>query len=544
MKSMPYMEWAKLRSSARFNLATSGVENFPLRDLPARIEDLEITGPGLYGYAELRERLVRKTGAPDESLVLSIGTSMANFIALGALIQRGDDVLVEQPTYQPMLHIAQWLGASVRRFRRDPANGWKIDIDTLRKLVRPDTKLIVLSNLHNPSSALIGENEMREIGTLGPRVFVDEVYLEAMFESPQRSSFFLGDNFTITNSLTKAYGLSGLRCGWILTQPELVPRMHALVDLTYGVMAHAAERLSVIALDRLPLIAQRARSFLEPNRKCVNEFLAAHGDALECVPSEFGTCVAPRLRDGRVDEFCDLLRREYETSVVPGHFFEAPEHFRIGLGGPTEILAPGLERIADALKRFRHGARMTVNKNSKPVAEEGLTDARLKEVKAEEFMTFLRSECSSLRMNVPDLGIVRETIDSLSKTVPNWSSETSPDEFAKLLLKRYPELRFEWTDSSAGENAEEPATEKQLAYLKVLGAPIPNYLGIREAADLIDEWKNRVSDAQKRRLNFYGIKYEPNITREQATALIDSYKEKYPESEAAYQTWKLQNRIS
>lgn len=349
MNAMPYMEWAKLRSTARFNLATSGLTNYPLSDLPARVEDLEINGAGLYGDAELRERLVRKTGAPDESLVLSMGTSMANFIALGALIERGDDVLIEQPTYQPMLHIAEWLGANVRRFARDPANGWKIDIDHLHKLVRPETKLIVISNLHNPSSALITENEMRAIGALGPRVFVDEVYLEAMFEQPQRSAFFLGDNFTITNSLTKAYGLSGLRCGWILTQPELVPRMHALVDLTYGVMAHPAERLSVIALDHLPRIAQSARDLLERNRKLMNEFLAAH----EYAPNEFGTCVALRLRNGGVEEFCRVLRNEFETSVVPGHFFEAPEHFRVGLGGPTEILEEGLERISTALKRFR-----------------------------------------------------------------------------------------------------------------------------------------------------------------------------------------------
>jgi aspartate/methionine/tyrosine aminotransferase len=353
MNPMPYMEWAKLRSTARFNLATSGITNYPLRDLPVRVEELEITGPGLYGYSELRERLVRKTGASEESLVLSIGTSMANFIALGALIERGDDVLIEQPTYQPMLHIAQWLGANVRRFTRNPANEWKIDIDKLRDAVRPNTKLIVLSNLHNPSSALISENEMRAIGGIGPRVFVDEVYLEAMFDRPQRSAFFLGDNFTITNSLTKAYGLSGLRCGWIITQPELVSRMHALVDLTYGVMAHSAERLSVIALDHLPQIAQRAHELLKRNRKLVNAFLAAHEQQVECGPSELGTSVAPRLRSGRVEEFCEVLRDKFETSVVPGHFFEAPEHFRIGLGGPTDILEEGLERIASALKGLR-----------------------------------------------------------------------------------------------------------------------------------------------------------------------------------------------
>lgn len=128
--------------------------------------------------------------------------------------------------------------------------------------------------------------------------------------------------------------------------------MWTLVDLTYGIPAHAAERLSVIALDHLRRITERARTLVEWNRKILNSFLAAHAKHLETEPSRFGTTLAPRLCVGRLDNFCDLLRNEFETTVVPGHFFEAPEHFRLGIGGQTDVLEQGLERISAALNRF------------------------------------------------------------------------------------------------------------------------------------------------------------------------------------------------
>lgn len=169
------------------------------------------------------------------------------------------------------------------------------------------------------------------------------------------------------------------------------------------------------------------------------------------------------------------------------------------------------------------------------------------DAKEAELMAFLEAEASRFRMNIPPQAAVRETIDSLAESDPNWHAETSPAEFARILKQRYPELRFEWTDAdapSAEAGADEPATEKQIAYLKVLEVPIPDYLGIREASDLIDKWKSRMSEGQKRRLDFYGLKYAPNITREQATNLIDVYKAEHPESEAAYQAWKTQNNIA
>ena len=186
---------------------------------------------------------------------------------------------------------------------------------------------------------------------VGARVFVDEVYLETLFDQPWRSAFHLGSNFVVTSSLTKAYGLSGIRCGWILAQPELVQRMWQIVDFTYGSPVHPAELMAVIALDNLDRVRNRAHALLQTNRTLMNDFLAAHPQ-LDCDPSRFGNTIFPRLKAGSAAEFVSILREQFETSVVPGDFFEQPQHFRIGFCCATETLVAGLERMSAALKSF------------------------------------------------------------------------------------------------------------------------------------------------------------------------------------------------
>ena len=350
-----YMAWAKLHSKARFNLAVSGMIDYPLAELPVRIEDLAIGGTGPYGFPPLMERLARKTGVPEECVVYTCGASMANFIALTAMVKRGDEVLVERPTYDPLLAVLDHLGAKVIRFERRADRGFRIGLGELERRFTDATRLVILCNLHNPSSAFTDEATLCQVGEMaaqaGARVFVDEVYLEAIFNQPWRSAFHLGPNFVISSSLTKAYGLSGIRCGWILAQPDIVRRMREIVDFTYGSPVHPAELMAVIALDHLDRIRTRARSILDPNRTILNEFLANHPE-LDCPPSQFGTTVFPRLRAGNAADFVTLARERYETSVVPGEFFEQPQHFRIGLCAATESLRGGLERLSAALEIF------------------------------------------------------------------------------------------------------------------------------------------------------------------------------------------------
>jgi aspartate/methionine/tyrosine aminotransferase len=128
--------------------------------------------------------------------------------------------------------------------------------------------------------------------------------------------------------------------------------MWQVVDFTYGSPVHPAELMGVMALDNIGRVRDRARALLEPNRAMVNEFLAKHPE-LDCEPSRFGTTVFPRLTVGNVEAFVKMLRERFETSVVPGEFFEQPQHCRIGFAGATEIVRGGLDRLGAALEDFQ-----------------------------------------------------------------------------------------------------------------------------------------------------------------------------------------------
>jgi aspartate/methionine/tyrosine aminotransferase len=351
----PYMEFAKLRSSAKYNLATSGIMSYPLADLPVKIEDLEINGTGPYGYAPLVERLARYNGVATECVVTAAGTSFANHLAMAATFDPGDHVLIEHPTYELLESTALYLGADLKHFERRFEDGFRLDPDEVERHITPRTKLIILTNLHNPSGNYAQEDTIRAIGDIagshGARVLVDEVYLESFYGQRPKPAFQYGEHFLVTSSLTKAFGLSGIRCGWVLCSPQLAQRMWHINDLYAATPAHPAELIGVIALDNLDKVASRAKSLLDANRKALNEFLDSQA-TIDVYRPEHGTITFPRLKKGSVDDVVRLLREKYETSVVPGRFFDMPQYFRIGIGGDPDMTRTGLKRLSLALDEY------------------------------------------------------------------------------------------------------------------------------------------------------------------------------------------------
>ena len=353
-----FMHWAKTRPRVKYDLALSGVLNLPFPELDVKLSELELHGDNAYGYRPLVEAIAaHRQVAPENVVTISGGTSMANHLAMAALLEHGDEVLIEKPTYDPLLAIAEYLGATIKRFPRRFEDGFKIDIVELEKQITPGTRVIVLTNLHNPSSELVEEATLRRIGELardvGARVLVDEVYLEAMFENSPPPAVSLGPEFVVTSSLTKGYGLSGLRCGWIFADAEIAQKIRRLDDIFAASAPNVMERLSVIALNQLPKIAGRAKAMLETNRATLNSFLRERDD-IDGVPTRFGTTSFPRLRDGSVEKLSTLLIEKYETAVVPGRFFESPNHIRIGLCCPPENFREGIARlgkVSDELAR-------------------------------------------------------------------------------------------------------------------------------------------------------------------------------------------------
>jgi aspartate/methionine/tyrosine aminotransferase len=354
--SSEYMHWAKTRSHAKYDLANSGLAGYSLRDLPARIEDLEINGQSFYGYEPLQRALAQKSQVDTANVVATNGASMGNFLALAATLEPGDEVLIEHPTYELFVNSAQYLGAEVKRFSRRFDNGFRIDIDDVATAITSKTRLVVITNLNNPTSAPVDELTLRAIGEIAreakARVLVGEIYLDALFDEAPRSAFHLGPNFVVTNSLTKIYGLSGLRCGWILAEPDLAQRIWLLNDLMANIPAHAAERLSCIALAHLDRIRERSRRILSANHDILSTFLAARTD-LKANEFPHGTVCFPRLLQGSVDQLCATLREQYETTVVPGRFFGMTDHFRLGLGCESDTFVEGVRRLGAALDDLR-----------------------------------------------------------------------------------------------------------------------------------------------------------------------------------------------
>jgi aspartate/methionine/tyrosine aminotransferase len=351
-----YLRWAKTKPASRFDLTSSGVPYLPLRELPVTLDDLEISGTGAYGYPPLQQAIAARYGVDESSVVAAMGTSMANYLALAALVRPGDEVLIEHPTYEPLIAAARHVGAEVRHFARHADGGFRLNPAEVERGMTPRTRAVVISNLHNPSSALADDDALRQVGEIaaraGARVIVDEVYLDALWEPAPRTAFHLGETFISTNSLTKVYGLNGLRCGWVLAAPALAERMWRMTELFNNIGVHAAERMSLIAFQNLGAIARRSRTLLDANAAALNAFYAACPQ-LEAMPHVHGTVSFPRLRGGGADALCTLLIDRYDTAVVPGHFFGAADHVRIGLGVDPAVFAEGLGNLGHALEALR-----------------------------------------------------------------------------------------------------------------------------------------------------------------------------------------------
>ena len=352
VKESAYMYWVKKSSAAKYNLVISDMVNVPFSALRVPPEELEIIGPGGYGYPPLIDAIAAKEQVDPSCVVPSVGTSLANHVAMATLLDPGDEALIEHPTYELLTSALAYLGASVTSFPRRFENRFLIDPDDVRRRMTNRTKLIVLTNLHNPSSALTDETTLRAIAEIaeahGAYVLVDEVYLDAYFEKKQRSAFHLSRRFVATNSLTKVYGLSGLRCGWILADEDLAGRMRRITDLFHSTPAHIADRISVTAFSRLGELARRSRELLGKNSEILNASIQKCSK-LRCIPHSHGLVAFPQCSVKNIDVFYELLAGKYETTVAPGRFFGIPDHFRIGIGKDTEVLREALRRLGAAL---------------------------------------------------------------------------------------------------------------------------------------------------------------------------------------------------
>lgn len=349
-----------------YNLSESGVHPLDLKELltPAEIESLTEVALGYTqtnGTIPLRERIARLyPGVGLDQILTTAGSSEANFLLMWSLIEPGDEVLFELPNYMQMGGLLRAFGANVKTFRLHESLGWQPDLDEMRRLVTSKTKLIVLTNPNNPTGAVLSDESRRGIVDLaagaGAWILADEVYQGAELSGVTTRSFWGEyDKVLAVNGLSKAYGLPGLRIGWIIGPEEVIRRTWPYHDYTTISPSALSDRLATHALEpeRRERILARTRGILKANFPVLETWLKDHGSLFSFRPPQAGAiCFARYAFKANSTDLADRLIREKSVLIVPGDHFETDGYLRFGYGDEKGYLLRGLGRIEELLKKL------------------------------------------------------------------------------------------------------------------------------------------------------------------------------------------------
>lgn len=311
------------------------------------------------------ETLAARYGVPEDRILCTTGATSALSLVYRAYLSPGDRVLVETPGFDLFADIARSLGVAVDFFPR-PAPRFGIDPQDIAARLRPGTRLVVLSNLHNPSGMLLTDADLASLAAAlagrDVRIVVDEVYGDyADSTARPGSAVRLSEDFIAINSLTKIYGLSTLRCGWVVAHPDVLAPVRRVSDhFEFGVskLAHAVAALILEDSDEFD---RNSRDVLAAARPVIERFFAswvAEG-LVEGELPEFGCISFPKLVGIHdTQAFSAWLADRSGVIVAPGEFFGAPGHVRIGHAHPPDVLERGLAQLTEGLRAYRADSKI------------------------------------------------------------------------------------------------------------------------------------------------------------------------------------------
>lgn len=351
------------------NLSESGVEPLTVEELLEGDAELirTVMGQRLHyvqtnGTLTLRERIAAMyPGATIDHVEVTTGGAEANQVVTWTLTEPGDEVVVMLPNYMQVWGLARAFGADAKEWRlvEDVEAGrWRPDLGALEAAVSERTKLIAICNPNNPTGSCLTETELDVIGAIADRcgawILSDEIYRGAEIASDEETASMWGraERVAITSGLSKAYGLPGLRIGWIVGPTDFVDACWTRHDYTTIAPSAVSDRLAACALEpgRRARILDRTRSIIRTNYPVVADWLSSHEDALTHIPPAAGAMLWLRYRNGRnSSELCEQLRVDKSTLVVPGDHYGMDGFLRIGFGSETAKLADGLSRVTELL---------------------------------------------------------------------------------------------------------------------------------------------------------------------------------------------------
>jgi aspartate/methionine/tyrosine aminotransferase len=351
----------------RFNLSESGVHPLSLSELLEITQtDPEELGRVRFGYSqgngsdELRDAIATLySGATRENVLVTVGGAEANFVACWALVKPGEKVAVFYPTYLQTWGLARNAGAELVPIRLHPEKTWQADPEEIRERITPDTRLVVVTNPQNPSGQILSdtvrEAVLERVRETGAWLFVDEIYQGAELDGATTPSWWgRYERLLITNGLSKAYGLPGLRIGWIVGPREMIEHLWRRHDYTVIGPSPVSDFLAWRALAHRERILARTRRILNTNYPVLERWLRGFGDLFSWHPPSAGAICFVRLGDG-VDtlELVEAVRREHSILLVPGEHFGMPGYLRIGYGNPTEELEQALAELSGPFRQLK-----------------------------------------------------------------------------------------------------------------------------------------------------------------------------------------------
>ncbi len=354
LPELAYLAWALERyGMVRFDLASSGLAPLTVADIGEPAEVFARTTDPRAAFA-FTEAVAERFRVSLDRVAPALGATHGIWCAYAATLAAGDEALVEAPTYEPLLRTAVGFHARVIPYVRDLDRGASIDVDAVARLVTARTRLIVVSNLHNPTGAYVDDDVLLALAAVakkaGAHLLVDEVYRDLRDDAGAApTSVHLADNIIVTSSLTKVYALPWARAGWILGPPDVIARARVAALHSVGGFSSALASAGSWALGHMDHVRARsvdARANVDRSAALLSAWVAARpGLRFDPQPSSiFGFVVETRGRDLR-----PLIERaidEQQVIVAPGSFFGFPAGMRVRYGAiPDALLEEGLERL-------------------------------------------------------------------------------------------------------------------------------------------------------------------------------------------------------
>ena len=369
---IPPFELERLQSvhehQVEINLSESGVEPLEVGELlgpdaGGALLDQPLGYTQTNGTAELRAAIARTLpGATENEILVTNGGAEANFVACWRHVEPGDEVVVMQPNYGQVHGLAEGFGAIVRPWRlREDRTGsaprWAPDLDELQALVTDRTRLVAVCNPNNPTGARLTEAELAAVceiaGRHGAWVLSDEIYRGVEHDGIETpTAWGRTERVIVTGGLSKAYGLPGLRIGWVVTTRTMAADLWSRRDYTTIAPGALSDRLArhALAPERRTALLERARRMIAGNCRIVEDWLDANGSALSWVPPEAGAMAFIRYdHDIGSTALATRLREAERVLIVPGDHFGLDGYLRLGFGGRAEPLREGLGRLEQML---------------------------------------------------------------------------------------------------------------------------------------------------------------------------------------------------